>query len=533
MKIQVTSGAAYERKGDLLVLGVFKATDDAGGAKGEDAPAKKTAKKKKAAKKVSAKKGGDEGAWLRSQIAAVDAALDGHLVSTAVAEGYSASLGETFWMHTHGKLNAKRVLLIGLGKADDVAVDSFRRVGGKAVSSANQVKARRVVLALPDVEGLRDEAVIGATAEGALLANYRFDRHLTENNEPPTAAELEIVSETASRTSPKAALERAHAIADGVRLARDLVNECPANLTPEQFAKEAQQAGRQAGLQVKVLGEAELKRERMGLMLAVARAASPYTPPRLVRLHYKPKGKARKRVALVGKGLTFDSGGLDIKPAAGMLDMKVDMGGAAAVLGAMLAIGRLKPDVEVIGYLGCVENGVGGNAYHPGDILKSRKGLTVEVNNTDAEGRLVLADCIDYALTTDKPDILIDLATLTGACMVALGPSTAGLFSDDDELAEDILSAGERGGEDFWRLPLNEDLAGQLKSQVADMRNTGERWGGAITAALFLKRFVDGRAKWAHLDIAGPATMEREHDYTPRGGAGFGVRTIVGVVDPA
>ena len=257
-----------------------------------------------------------------------------------------------------------------------------------------------------------------------------------------------------------------------------------------------------------------------------------------MRLDYRPlkkspRSRAQKHVVLVGKGLTFDCGGLDIKPADGMLDMKVDMSGAAAVLGAMVAIARIKPDVAVTGYLGCVENGIGGNAYHPGDILKSRKGLTVEINNTDAEGRLVLADCIDLALTQHKPDLLIDLATLTGASMVALGPSTAAVFTDDDSLAEDVKSIGKRNGEDFWRLPLNDDLLVQLKSPIADMKNTGLRYGGAITAALFLKQFVDGRAPWAHLDIAGPASSDKEGDYTPKGGAGFGVRTLVGLIDPS
>ena len=207
--------------------------------------------------------------------------------------------------------------------------------------------------------------------------------------------------------------------------------------------------------------------------------------------------------------------------------MKLDMAGAGCVLGAMAAIGQVKPkNVAVTAYLGCVENGIGGNAYHPGDILKSRKGLTVEVNNTDAEGRLVLADCIDYALTKDKPDVLIDVATLTGACMVALGDTTAGVFSHQPELAEAIKGAGQVAGEDFWQLPLNNRLFSQLKSDIADMKNTGERYGGSITAALFLEKFVDKRADWAHLDIAGPAMASKANAYTPKGGAGFGAATL-------
>jgi len=210
-----------------------------------------------------------------------------------------------------------------------------------------------------------------------------------------------------------------------------------------------------------------------------------------------------------------------------MLNMKLDMAGAGCVLGAMAAIGQLKPsNVAVTAYLGCVENGIGGNAYHPGDVLRSRKGITVEVNNTDAEGRLVLADCIDYALTKDKPDVLIDVATLTGACMVALGDSMAAVYSRQNDLADAIKNAGEIAGEDFWQMPLNSKLFPQLKSDIADMKNTGERFGGSITAALFLEKFVDKRAEWAHLDIAGPAMASKGNAYTPKGGVGFGAATL-------
>jgi leucyl aminopeptidase len=508
MKISVQSGAPHAKKTDVLVVGVFQPAEDA----------REDARKRKKA--------------LSAQIGDLDAGMSGALVKLADGEGFTGAAGQTFATHTHGALPTHRVVLVGLGDRENLGVDTFRRLGGKAVAAAAASKSKRLAVALPEIDELRAEPVCQAAAEGCLLAAYKFDRHLTKDNDAHPVENVHLLGLSLSRALAQAVVARAEAIASGVQLARDLVNECAGNLTPVQFAEEAKAVGRDTGVKVTVLTEKELAKEEMGLMLSVAQAALPYTPPRLVRLHHKPKGKARKRVALVGKGLTFDSGGLDIKPAAGMLDMKVDMSGAAAVLGAMRALGQLAPDVEVVAYLGCVENGIGGNAYHPGDILKSRKGLTVEVNNTDAEGRLVLADCIDYALTKDSPDVLIDLATLTGACMVALGPSTAGLFSSDDALAEDILAAGERAGEDFWRMPLNRDLKYQLKSSVADCKNTGERWGGAITAALFLEQFVDGRARWAHLDIAGPATQDREHDYVPRGGAGFAVRTLVGVIDP-
>jgi leucyl aminopeptidase len=516
MKLLAVSGAPEARSTDLLAYAVF--VDAA------DAKDGKTTAKKPAAKKAKA---------LLAPLHAVDAALSGLLSEVASSEGFVGAAGQTLSVHTHGKIAAARVLLVGLGSAEKIGPDTLRRFAGTVVKHAEKAKAKKAVLVLPDEEGVRLEARVQCAAEGAVLATYRFDKYLTKDKSTSSVELVEIA--LSSRSKVDEALSRARAVAEGVFLARDLVNEPAGSLTPVEFAKRAVDAGRAAGFKVVVLDEKAIAKERMGMIVAVAAAAAPYTPPRVVRLEYRPTKKTKKppkHVVLVGKGLTFDCGGLDIKPADGMLDMKVDMSGAAAVLGAMVAIARIKPDVAVTGYLGCVENGIGGNAYHPGDILKSRKGLTVEINNTDAEGRLVLGDCIDLALTEQKPDLLIDLATLTGACMVALGPSTAGVFTDDDTLAEDIKRIGKRNGEDFWRLPLNEDLFGQLKSPIADMKNTGLRYGGAITAALFLKQFVDGRAKWAHLDIAGPATTDKDGEYTPKGGAGFAVRTLVGLIDP-
>jgi leucyl aminopeptidase len=461
----------------------------------------------------------------------LDEATDGALWKAAKAEQFRFAADSSLAFDTHGTIGARRVVLLGLGKAEDLEVDSFRAVGGRAWRACRTYDEKVAVL-LPPVDIVSASNAAEAAVEGMLLASYRFDRYLSD--EPPSEGVtwIRVVHpDVPKRTEHLVA--RAEAVAEGVALARDLVNEPPRTLSPEAFAAHARRVGKETGLTVNVLDEKDLKKERMELMLAVSAAASPYRPARMVRMAYRPKGKkARKHVVLVGKGLVFDSGGLDIKPAAGMLEMKIDMGGAAAVIGTMLTIGRLAPDIAVTGYLGCVENGIGGNAYHPSDIIKSRKGLTVEVNNTDAEGRLVLADCIDYAIEKDSPDVLIDLATLTGACMIALGPSTAGLFSDDDDLAEDVKSSGERAGESFWRLPLNRALGYQLKSPIADTKNTGDRFGGAITAALFLDKFVDGRARWAHLDIAGPCTQDRDHPYTPRGGAGFGVRTLVGLLAP-
>jgi leucyl aminopeptidase len=535
MKISVVSGAPDERAADVLAIGVFslpaaaaKAAEKAGGDKAETkAEAKATAKANKAARKAKPEGGG----LLKGAASNVDTALDGVLGKTAEAEGFKGEAGQTFSLHTHGRIQASRVLLVGLGNPDKLQLDGLRKLAGIAVQHGNKTKAKRVVIVLPEgLDSIDTLQSIEAAAEGAHLAGYRFDRYISKEKEAPSVTDVEL--SVTEKVRADNALKRAAAIAEGTALARDLVNEPPSILTPVRFAEKAVEAGKAAGFKVTVMTEKEIAKENMGLLMAVAKASSPYTPPRVVKLEYTPK-KARRHVAFVGKGLTFDSGGLDIKPAAGMLDMKIDMAGAAAVLGALVAIAQIEPDTKVTGYLGCVENGIGGNAYHPSDVLISRKGLSVEINNTDAEGRLVLADVIDLCITKDEPDLLIDLATLTGACVVALGPTTAGLFTEDDELAQDIRTVGKRAGEDFWRLPLNDELLGQLKSPIADMKNTGERYGGAITAALFLKQFVDGRVKWAHLDIAGPAQAEKDTEYTFKGGSGFAVRTLVGLIDAA
>ena len=526
MKISVVSGAPDARTADLLVYPAF-ALPEAGAAPAKPAKGKKGKKAPRAAKAARPEPG------FGPHLADVDDALGGLLSDTAREEGFTGAAGTSFLMHSHGRVAARRVALVGVGEPARLTADGVRKLAACTTRLADKAKAKRVVLVLPEMGELRADARVQAAAEGALLATYRFSKYLTKDKDKAASSveELEIAAAVRSKIGA-VSIERARAITDGVCLARDLVNEPAGVLTPVELARRAAAAGKEHGFEVEILDDKDLARERMGLVLAVAQAASPYRPPRVVKLTYKPPKKSRKKVALVGKGLTFDSGGLDIKPADGMLDMKVDMSGAAAVLGAFVALARLKPRVALTGWLGCVENGVGGNAYHPGDVLTSRKGLTVEINNTDAEGRLVLADCIDLALTEAKPDTLIDLATLTGACMVALGPTTAGLFTDDDELAEDIRNAGKRAGEDFWRLPLNDALFEQLKSSIADMKNTGLRFGGAITAALFLKQFVDGRATWAHLDIAGPADTDKDADYTGKGGVGFGVRTLVGLIDP-
>jgi leucyl aminopeptidase len=456
-------------------------------------------------------------------LAALDEALGGLLERTRAEEEFSGKRGQSLLVHTHGKVGGSRVLLVGLGKGASVDEEAMRRFGGTVARVADKVRARRLAVVVPEL-GLDLERALAATAEGLTLGLYRFDRYLTQDRQ-------ELALEQAVLLAPGGG-SQAHVLGGtrdlcrAVTLARDLVNEPASTLTPTRLSAAAREAAAAAGLSFEELGPRELAAEGMELLRAVSRASE--EEPRLVRLAYTPAGPPLRKVALVGKGITFDAGGLDIKSAEGMADMKDDMAGAAAVLGALVGVAARRPQVAVTGYLACTENVVGARAYKPGDVLRSRAGLTVEVTNTDAEGRLVLADALSYAQDRDRPDELLDVATLTGACAVALGLHTAGLFTPHDDLAQSLCRAGEAVGEPCWRLPLTESLRESLKSPVADTRNTSTgRWGGAITAALFLQGFVKEGVRWAHLDVAGPAMTDKERDYLARGATGFGVRLLV------
>ncbi len=456
----------------------------------------------------------------------LDKELSGQLTAQAQNEGFVADEGSSFSTFTFGK-KGRSISLLGLGETSAQSVDLFRKAGGEAFKIANKKQAKKLSLVISEKTTIALFDVVQALTEGMILASYRFDKYRTKDPKETYLKEVEFHLPEAPTAELKQAITHAEEIAHGVCLARDLINDGPTELNPQKFTEHALKAAKDAGLNIEVLDEKKLLKERMGLMLAVARAAQSFAPPRLIRIHYKPKKASAKKVVIVGKGVTFDCGGLDIKTADGMLDMKVDMSGAACILGTMHAVAKLKPDVEVIGYMAMVENGIGPAAYHPGDIIVSRKGTTVEISNTDAEGRLILADAIDYATEREKPDTIIDVATLTGACMVALGPKTAGIFSNDDALCESICRSGEAVGEAYWRMPLTLSLRDNLKSPVADMRNCGDRLGGAITAALFIEEFIAKDIKWAHLDIAGPATNSKSHPYLSIGGVGFGIRTLV------
>jgi len=450
-----------------------------------------------------------------------DTATGGLLRRAATEERFRGKPGQSLLAHTGGGLPARRVALLGWGAPGTDTPRALRIVAGAATRLAAAVGAARAVFAWPSGEVA---STLEAAAEGAALGAYRFDKYLTdERNRPSSLVALALYPPApVEQGVGRAALARAAITARAVARARDLVNEPAGLLTPARIAALATEWAERAGLSAEVLDRAACAQLGMGLFLAVAQGSA--QEPRFVHLTWKPP-QARKRIVLVGKGVTFDSGGLSLKTNEGMLDMKTDMAGAAAVLAATVAAGEEKLPLEVHALCACAENMPSGTSYKLGDILRSLNGKTVEINNTDAEGRLTLADAITFGLRL-RPEALLDFATLTGACVVALGPHIAGVMSNDDMLAGAFLSAAQQSGEEMWRLPLPPRLSEQLKSEIADLKNTGERWGGALTAGLFLQEFV-GEIPWVHVDIAGPSSSNKEHGHVAKGGTGFGVAAIL------
>lgn len=463
----------------------------------------------------------------------VDAATNKGLSEAAQSESFEGKTGQSLTFWTGGALKARRVAVIGAGAKSELEVPALRDVGACAAQIANRVGAKRLALVVPALGAAREAAAVQMLAEGALLGTYKFGRYLTgaDAKKPMSLDDFGFVTDAkgkkptaAQGRAVKAACDRAQAVAAAVAKARDMINEPAAFMTPTQIAAEAEAvAKKHSSVTVHVLGQKKCEELGMGMFLAVGKGSD--QEPKLIHLVYKPK-KHKKKIALIGKGVTFDSGGYSLKPSNAMEDMKVDMSGAAAVIAAMDAIATLGSDHEVHAVAACCENLVSGRAYKLGDVLTSMDGTTVEINNTDAEGRLTLGDAITYVRTKIQPDEMFDFATLTGACMVALGPYTAGVMSDHEALCKAWLSAAERAGEDMWRLPLTSRLREQLKSPVADMRNTGDRFGGALTAGLFLKTFAKD-TPWVHVDLAGPASQTTSRPFQPRGGTGFAVASIV------
>lgn len=446
----------------------------------------------------------------------IDEAMDGSLSRFLADVAFEPKPGRVRTVASGGAVRARLVGAVGLGPAGDISVDVLRRSAAGAARSAR--KQGRVSMALADFGGDR-RVETQAVIEGALLGSYTFDQYRSEPDAPRTT-ELVIVGGDSD------AAARGRVLSEAAVLARDLANTPAGELPPRELAARALDMAEE-GLDAEIWDLARIREERLGGLLAVS--AGSVEEPRLIRLTYRPDGPARGHVALVGKGITFDSGGLSIKTAEGMETMKTDMSGAAAVLAATRAIAMLKPDVVVTTVVPSTENMPGGGAVKPGDVFRARNGKSVEILNTDAEGRLVLADGLSLA-AEHEPDAMIDVATLTGACVVALGPRYGGLFSNDDDLAARVEAAATAAGEPVWRMPLVQEYRRMLDSEVADMKNIGQRHAGAITAGLFLSEFVADRP-WVHLDIAGPARAERTDGWTVKGATGFATRTLVEMVD--
>ncbi|MHC0431057.1 leucyl aminopeptidase [Streptomyces sp. O3] len=482
---------------------------------------------------------GAKGPVLAPGSEAVDKAFDGKLGSVLETLGASGGEGEVTKLPSPDGLKAPVVLAVGLGtvpkKNETYGTDELRRAAGAAARALTGVKKAAFALPVDDADGL------GAIAEGAALGGYSFDAYKgdakadsadAKGNKGKSKgkeasgplAEAVLVGGKPRDKAYKAALARATTVAEELNRCRDLVNSPPNDLNPEAFAAVAQAAGKEHGLKVQVLDEKALAKGGFGGILGVG--AGSEAPPRLVKISYT-HAKAKKHLALVGKGITYDSGGISLKPAGHNETMKCDMSGAAAVFAAVVAVARLGLEVNVTGWLALAENMPSGSATRPGDVLRMYSGKTVEVLNTDAEGRLVLADAITKA-SEDKPDAIVDVATLTGAMVLALGHRAFGIMANDDAFRASIHEIAEEVGEPSWPMPLPAYLSKGMESPTADIANMGERMGGGLVAGLFLKEFVGEGITWAHLDIAGPAFNESgPYGYTPKGGTGSAVRTLV------
>jgi leucyl aminopeptidase len=499
LDIQVRTAQPTELAADLLVVGVYRASGQ-----GKD---------KKATPLPAALKG-------------IDSTLGGALAKLVAKEEFTGKRDQSVSIALAGRFGADKLIVCGLGDRRRMGVRELRSFAAKAARAAGSEKARSLAISLPPGA----DGDLRSVAEGVELGAYQFTKYLTGDRRPKSVLNSVIVGCAGRvRGSAKAAVAFGQQVASAVNLARDLSNEPGNVIYPETFAAAAERAAKESGLKIQVFDFKEIRRRGMKLIDAVGRGSA--HEPRFVHIAWTPKG-AKRKIVFVGKGITFDSGGLSIKPAAGMGEMKHDMSGAANVVGLMSAVAALKPKVEVHAIAPCAENMPDGNAYRPGDIWGSLDGKTVEIVNTDAEGRLVLADALAYARTL-SPDLLVDNATLTGACVVALGTSCSGWYASDESAAKEFAAALKQSGEQMWRMPLLEDLRDQIKSDVADLKQAGERYGGSITAALFLKEFA-GETPWIHCDIAGPASTERASGWAQsKGATGHGLLTFLALVERA
>jgi leucyl aminopeptidase len=464
---------------------------------------------------------------LPARVTALDRALGGRISALVESGDFRGKPNQKLLLYPNGELRAKRVLLLGLGTKPDL--DALRRAAGTSVKEGAARRVVKLALAVPALRGVTPAGVAQALAEGSILGGYRFDAYKEKSDDAPgEVAALQLCFDRATDLrAARQGVKRGTILAESQNVARDLSNQPGNVLPPAALARRAQAVGREVGLHVRVLGVPELRKRKMGAILAVGAGSA--NPPRLIVLEHRPTPAPRKNetICFVGKGVTFDSGGISIKPSSSMDEMKHDMSGAAAVIGALRACALLGVRHHVVGVIGAAENLPSGTAYRPGDILSSASGKTIEVLNTDAEGRIVLADALHYAATEFSPRAIVDLATLTGACVVALGRWATGLFGNNDRLCELVRRAGETTCERAWPLPLWEGHRKAVRSEVADVKNTGAgREAGSSTAAAFLAAFV-GDTPWVHLDIAGTGWTTRPEAYQPRGATGVGVRLLL------
>jgi leucyl aminopeptidase len=447
----------------------------------------------------------------------VDTLLSG-LISESSSGEFKASAGELLTVHPMGKLAAKRVLVVGLGAEESRDMQVTLRAAAAAARHAQNTGAQHIVLGDRTTSPEYTQAIL----EGALLGLYTFRKYQSNNENRNSIEQISILATSMDQKQLEQVIQKAQVLAEATNFARTLINEPPAVLTPTELANRATDMAQQVGLEYEVFDKERIIELGMGGLLAVSQGSD--EPPKFIILRYRGDENTQKGIALVGKGITFDTGGISIKPAAGMDEMKGDMGGAAAVLGAMQAIAQLKPRINVTALVPTCENMPSGSAYLPGDIVRPMNGTTIEIVNTDAEGRLILADALSFAVKEGLTPI-IDLATLTGGIVVALGSKMTGLFSNNEGLTNALLAAGRAAGEKYWPMPLDDDYNEYIRSEIADIKQTGGREASSVTAAKILEHYV-ADSDWAHLDIAGTSYVESKKSYQEKGGTGVGVRTL-------
>ncbi len=491
MEVKVIVGDITSAKADAIVVNLFEGMEHPGGATG-----------------------------------AVDKSLDGAITKLIEQGEIKGKFNEISIIHSLGKVPARIVVVAGLGKQSDFTLDKLRALAAEFCRSLRRLNCRRIATIVhgAGIGGIDPESASQAITEGSLLGLYRFQKHITKAPENQDIEEFIIVERDAAKLATlEQSCKKGRIIAEAANLARDWINE-PANyMTPSDMAKVAEKLAKAHRLGLIILDREQMEKEGMGSLLGVAQGSR--QPPKLIVLNYKGDKTSSNALCFVGKGITFDSGGISIKPSEGMAEMKGDMAGAAAAMAALGAIAQLKPKVNVAAIIPATENLPGGHALKPGDILKAINGKTIEVVNTDAEGRLILADALGYAVKQGFSP-LVDVATLTGACHIALGDICSGVFGNSQELIDKVIEAGNEAGERLWQMPMYEEYKEQNKSDVADIKNSGGRWGGAITAAQFLAEFV-GDTPWVHIDIAGTSFRDKERGYLGKGATGVTVRTLV------